>query len=251
MILMGMAIATLGAAYMLRSGASLAARAGAAATARAGELGVIGALAALMSMLLLFLDAALANLYLSFFGLPISVFPLMVGIFGMFALTAVVRAVPWPGAASVAVGVYYLLDLLVFLAVPPLTDALVVAEHQTYRSGPPQLVVVSAVWPLSLIVAAVLLDIAARRVRRRRLTGTAASRPLLLAAVLGTILVPLLDPFFLSRGLSRVTKGGLGHHGLLLVVVVLLLALLLGAAAAWLGGRVGVDVGDSMAATGR
>ena len=251
MILMGMAAAALGTAYMLRSSAVLAARAGQAARARAGELGTIVALGLLTSMLLLFLDAALANLYLVLAGLRVSVFPLMLGAFGMFPLAVALRSVPWPRAATAAVVVYYALDLVTFLAIPPLTNALVVAEHQTYRVGPPHVVVVSLVWPLSLIVAGVLLDVAAGYARRRRLRSTAAYRPVLAAAVAGTPLVAVLDPFFVSRALARGAGRGLGQHGVLLALVLLIVALLLGALSAWIAGRAGLEMGDSLAVAER
>jgi len=235
MIITGMAIAALGAAYMLLSAANLAAASGAAWPARAGRVGAPIAAAVLLCVLMFYLDAAFDDAAFHLGGVTINTFPLMVGLFGGFAFALVVRA--WPGrfaATGVAV-VFYLVDALVYLVVPPLTDALVAVEHETYRRGHPGYVVMSLLWPFTLIVAAALIDLAAGFARRRGWSGTRADRAILAAAAVGLVLVAALDPLYLGITLDA------GNY------LTLAAALLIGAAGAWAGGRLGLDTGASLA----
>jgi hypothetical protein len=165
----------------------------------------------------------------------------MVGAFGGFALALVAAAWPWRFAATGVALAFYLIDAAVFLAVPPLTDALVVAEHQSYRRGHPAIVVVSFLWPLTLIVAAALIDLAIGIARRRGWTATQTTARVRWAAALGGFLVPLLYPIYVSFGLSNARDDFAGP-----AVVAVALALLLGAAGSWLGSWLGLEVGSSL-----
>ena len=173
----------------------------------------------------------------------------MCGGFGAFPLAIAARAHPWRWAASGIAAVYCALDLLLFLAVPPLTDALVVAEQQTYRNGRPQMVVVSVIWPLSLIVAAVLIDLAARAARQHAWPYRLARRRIVLAATIGFVLVPLLDPWFeLLSFKTFVTRLSLSGAA---IPVTFVASLALGALGALVASWLGADVGESLRGTER
>src|SRR5260370_34083865 len=173
----------------------------------------------------------------------------MCGGFGAFPLAIAARAHPWRWAASGIAAVYYALDLLLFLAVPPLTDALVVAEQQTYRNGRPQMVVVSVIWPLSLIVAAVLIDLAARAARRHAWPYRLARQRIVLAATIGFVLVPLLDPWFeLLSFKTFVTRLSLSGAA---IPVTFVASPALGALGALVASWLGADIGESLRGTER
>jgi hypothetical protein len=257
MIITGMSIVALGAAYMLLSGVNLLAiqpeapaetpteaQTSNAGLALAGHVGVVIASAVMLCVLLFYLDASFSNAALHLFGLMISTYPLMVGAFGAFALCLVVRAWPAPFAALKVAAVFYAIDALVFLVVPPLTDALARAEHESYRRGvAPSIVVMSWLWPLTLFIAAALIDWAAWRARRRDLSLAAANRLIVAAAVVGLVLVALLDPLYFAMALAALSRGDLTAGGLISFVG----ALILGGLGAWGGSRLGLDIGAALA----
>jgi hypothetical protein len=238
-----MAVAALGAGYMLLSGANLArtTNANGAQLAQAGRIGLTAAAGAMLCALLFFLDAAFRDAAITIGPARINTFPLMVGAFGGFALTLVAAAWPWRFAATGVALVYYLIDLVVFLVVPPITDALVVAEHQTYLDGGrPTLVVVSWLWPLALIVGAAAIDLAFWLAQRRGMPPSTTKRWVIVAAVVGLALTVLVDPLYLAIGvLAPMQFGGAG-------VLLALAALLLGALGAWGGSWLGLELGASL-----
>jgi hypothetical protein len=238
-IITGMSIAALGAAYMLLSGANLAKAIGATVAARAGRIGATVAVAAMLFALLFYLDASFDAAAIPLGNASINTFPLMVGAFGGFALTLVAAGWPSRFAATGVALVYYLIDALVFLAVPPLTDALVVAEHQSYRHGVrPSLVVVSWLLPLTLIVGAAAIDLAFGYARRKGLPVSTTKRLVIVTAVIGLVLTALLDPLYIAIGVLSSRQGG----GPLLALA----ALLLGGLGAWGGSWLGLEVGASL-----
>ncbi|HEY7984745.1 MAG TPA: hypothetical protein VID73_11290 [Ktedonobacterales bacterium] len=241
MIVSGMAFAALGVAAWLLSAATHATRAGAAGAARAAGLGALLAGAVAAGTLLLFLDAAFGRMQLNLFGLPLNVFPVMCAGFGAFPLAVVARAHPWRWAASSAAAGFYALDLLLFVAIPPLTDALVRAEQQTYRNGAPGIVVVSLIWPLTLILGALALDLTVGAARRRGWSASTTRRRLALAAAAGFTLVVLLDPWFtLASFRTFVARLGLaGATVPLSYVASVALGMLAALAAGWLGAATG------------
>ncbi|HEV2235921.1 MAG TPA: hypothetical protein VGR57_04585 [Ktedonobacterales bacterium] len=245
MIISGMAFAALGVAAWLLSAAQHATRAGAAGAARAGELGALLAGAVAAGTLLLFLDAAFGRMEINLFGLPLNVFPVMCAGFGAFPLAVVARAHPWRWAACLTAAGFYALDLLVFFAIPRLTDALVVAEQQTYRFDRPRFADVSLLWPITLIIGALALDLAVRAARRRGWSAVATRRRLALAAAVGFTLVVLLDPWF-TLGSFRNFVAHLELKGAMRLASYLA-SLALGALAGLVAGWLGAATGESLA----
>jgi hypothetical protein len=244
MIVSGMAFAALGVAAWLLSSAHLATRAGAAGAARAGYLGALLAFAVTAGTLLLLLDAAFGRMHLDLFGLPLDIFPVMCAGFGAFPLAAAARAHPWRWAASLVAAGFYALDLILYVAIPPLTDALVTAEQQTYLFGHPRIVIVAMVWPITLIIAALLLDLAVRMAQRRLWSDSATRRRLALAAGVGFTLVVLLDPWFtLASFHNFVARLGLAGP---VVPVSYVASVALGALAALVAGWLGAATGESL-----
>lgn len=240
-IITGMAVVALGAAYMLLSGANLAHTVGMTRLAPLGRVGLTVAAAAMVSALLFFLDAAFSNASLWLGGLRVDTYPLMVGLFAGFGLALVAAA--WPGrfAASSVALVFYALDLLVFVAVPPLTAALVVAEQQSYRHGPPAEVLVSVLWPLTLILLAGAIDLTMGLARARAWSWRRTVSVVRWAAATGTVLVVLLYPIYVPTSLAYARRFDDGHAAL-----ALLAAVVLGAAAGWLGSWLGLELGASL-----
>jgi hypothetical protein len=244
MIVSGMAFAALGVAAWLLAAARLASGAGAAAAARAGNLGALLALAVAAGTLLLFLDAAFGQMHLNFFGLPLDIFPVMAAGFGAFPLAIAARAHPWRWAATFVTAGFYAFDLLLFLTIPPLTDALVRAEHEAYRRGHPGTVVVSVIWPISLVAGALALDLVARAARRRGWSAADTCRRMAYAAAVGFTLVVLLDPWFTLASFRNFVDW-LGLEGAA-VRVTYVASVALGALAALVAAWLGAATGESL-----
>ena len=198
MFLVSMGAVALGAVYMLASGAHLAERAGLARAARLGNLGQVTAYAATLGLftLLLFdaLDADTPRL-LQLGPVAINVFPLLGGVLGSWLLSAAAQTVPGRRPALRVAAVYLLLPLVVLLFVGRATDWLAAAEGLTYRSDRADLHLpeVAFLWPLAPVIAALLLDRVAARLRRP--DGTLPWDPALLRALtICLVPIPVIGP---------------------------------------------------------
>jgi hypothetical protein len=251
MIISGMSIAAIGVAHLLLSGATLADGTTLAWFVRPARIGALVAIGAMLWALLFFLDASFDDAAIHLGPIVIDTYSLMVGGFGGFALALAVAAWPTRFTAVGVAAVYYVIDLAAFLLIPPLTEALRVAEGQVYKNGgPPPYVVVSYITPLLLIVAAVAIDRAATRARRAQVpaaqlrvrVGRASVVGLLVAAVLNLVYLPIVFSIVASQ------PNGLDALVALLACGV---ALGLGAAGAWLGSGLGLEIGKSLQARER
>jgi hypothetical protein len=243
MIISGMAIAALGVVHLLFSGANLASDTRLAGAARAARIGALVAIAAMLCALLFFLDASFDDAAINIGSITIDTYSLMVGGFGGFALALAVAAWPTRFTALGVAAAYYAIDLAAFLFIPPLTEALRVAENQVYRRGhPPTMVIVSWLMPVTFIIAAAAIDFAVHRARRAGLPAAALRRRIVWAAVVGLLLTVVLDPIYLLLSVRGLINGVGWVAGLL----VLAAGLALGAAGAWLGSGLGLDVGTSL-----
>lgn len=246
MIISGMSIAAYGVAHLLLSGANLAGGAWRVGAERAVRIGVSVALASMIWILFFFLDAAFGDAAIHLGGVDINTFALMIGGFGGFALALAVTAIPSRFAASGIVAAYYAIDLAVFLIVPPLTEAIRVAEHQSYLRGRhPQFVVVSFLAPILLIVAGVAIDFAVHRARRAHVSVAVLRKRVQWAAVIGLLLAALLSrlyvPFMIGTILSQDSTSQR-----LLAALAAVVALVLGGAGAWFGSGLGLDIGTAL-----
>ncbi|MGZ3602245.1 MAG: hypothetical protein ACXWQ5_21920, partial [Ktedonobacterales bacterium] len=179
-------------------------------------------------------------------GGAIDTFALMIGGFGGFALALAVTAVPSRFAASGVVAAYYAIDLAVFLFVPPLTEALRVAEHQTYRRGqPPQFVVVSFLAPILLILAGAAIDFTVQRARRAHAPAAALRRRVQRAAVVGLLLAVLLNLLYVPLMISTIVSQDSAPQTLLASLAVAA-ALVLGVTGAWFSSGLGLDIGTAL-----
>jgi hypothetical protein len=230
MIITGMSITALGAAYMLASATNLAIRdAAGKATVRSGYIGVTVGLATMMCNLMLFVFGAFSHT--GRIVLVINTFPLMVGGFGALALVAATRAIPWRAAATLVTAVYLFFDLVIFLYVPFATNALVGIEQQSYRPNASHNAIISLVWPISLIVAAIVIDLVSGRARRKQWSSRVINTRMISAVLIGFLAVSLLQPFFLFASRSLVSLG---------------VSLLVGVLGSWLGYWFGAGLGDSL-----
>ena len=233
MIITGMSITALGAAYMLASATNLAIRdAAGKATVRSGYIGVTVGLATMMCNLMLFVFGAFSRTGRIDLGiLVINTFPLMVGGFGALALVAATRAIPWRAAATLVTVVYLFFDLVIFLYVPFATDTLVGIEQQSYRPNASHNAIISLVWPISLIVAAIVIDLVSGRAQRKQWSSRVTNTRMISAVLIGFLAVSLLQPFFLFAARSLVSLG---------------VSLLVGVLGSWLGYWFGAGLGDSL-----
>jgi hypothetical protein len=246
MIITGMGIAAYGVAHLLLSGANLAGGTWQTGAARTARIGVSVALASMIWILFFFLDAAFDDAAIHIGGVDINTFALMIGGVGGFALALAVTAIPSRFAASGVVAAYYAIDLAVFLFVPPLTEAVRVAEHQAYRRGqPPQFVVVSFLAPILLIVAGAAIDFAVYRARRAHLPAAALRRRVQRAAVIGLLLAALLSRLYVPIMISTIVSQD-GTPLRLLASLAAVAALVLGGAGAWFSSGLGLDIGTAL-----
>src|SRR5437660_6240819 len=171
MFVASMGIVALGAAYMLSSAAHLAARIGTAGsgTRRAATLGLVLALATVLSLFtLLLFDAFKAGNFINLGFMSISVFPLLSGMLVAFTLVAAAYAIPWRWAATSVSACYLVLAGIMAVFVQPATDWLLTVERLKYRDNPAFTSIVALEWFLTPLVVAILIDVILRRARRKQ-----------------------------------------------------------------------------------
>ena len=240
MALVGFSVACLGVTYLLAEGARLAARQGAWGAARVGYAGVMVACATLLGILSILLPNALSTGYLRLGTLTFTVYPLMLGAFGMFVMMTAIRARPWLAAATSVVVVYLFIGLANSLLVPPLMALNLRLEQQNLLPHAPTASVVAVQWQYWLIIAAVLLDSVVWVAQRMGWSWRGTNRVTLVAASLGISLAALFYPLFLRTAQGR---GSLLHANVVLIVMV---SLLLGLLGIGIGNWVGTGIGESM-----
>jgi len=229
MFLAGTSLTALGAAYTLTSAAQIATEASAPGAARLAYGGAIVALATLLGTLtILLIDAYRGPL-----------FPVLSGLVVGWSLLAVKYAIPWRWAATLTTLGYLLIAIVVFIYVPPATNALVSSEHLAYLRGYPGVwSVVALGWPLAPLVCALLLDSVLPNARAPRLPTArlswAATAIMLLALVWAPVAHPIGVPI---RELAAIASP------------VGLIALVFGALGALVGVKLGELTGVSMQAT--
>ena len=140
MFVASMGLVALGAAYMLSSAAHLAIRLDAAGrgTRRAATLGVVLALATVLSLFTLLLFDALSGDHILTLGfMSLGIFPLLSGLLVAFTLVTAAYAFPWRWATTLVSVCYLALAGIMALFVQPATDWLLTVEHLRYREAPP------------------------------------------------------------------------------------------------------------------
>jgi len=238
MFVASMGIVALGAAYMLSSAAHLATRIGTdgSGTRRAATLGVVLALATVLSLFtLLLFDALAGKNHLNLGFMSLSVFPLLSGLLVAFTLVAAAYAIPWRWAATSVSACYLLLAAIMAVFVQPATDWLLTVERLTYRDNPPFTSVVALEWFLTPLVVAILIDVILRRARRKQWPQRKQTLILALTALLSGAL-PVVSIFPLFPVALAVQLGLVGY----------LSSLLLGLAGTYLGTLFGRNVGESI-----
>jgi hypothetical protein len=262
MVLAGFCLSCLGVAFMLAEGAQLAAHHGAKGAAHAGYAGLIVAFAILLGACTFFLLNALDMGFVSLGSLAFTVYPLMLGAFGMFVLVAARRALPWRATATSVVAVYLLFGLVSYLLVPQLMTLLLGIEQQHLLPGAPTVSVVAVQWQNWLIIPAVLLDLVVWVAQRRGWSLKLANMVTLVVASIGISLAALLYPLFLSTAQfysnpvrsvkisGELTKSAGGHALTNMphtsVVLIVVVSLLLGLLGVCVGNLFGAGIGESM-----
>src|SRR6266568_3767358 len=238
MFVASMGLVALGAAYMLSSAAHLAASAGTDSIGlkRAATLGVVLALATVLSLFTLLLFDALSRKNTIDLGfMSISVFPLLSGTLVAFTLVAAAYAIPWRWAATSVSVCYLLLAGIMAVFVQPATDWLLTVERLSYRENPPFTSLVALEWFLTPLVVAILIDVIMHRARRKQWS----QRKLTLMLALTALLSGVLPIMFIYPFLPVVLVLQLGIAGYPASV-------LLGLAGTYLGTLFGRNVGESL-----
>jgi hypothetical protein len=238
MFVASMGLVALGAAYMLSSAAHLATRRGAAGigTGRAATLGVVLALATVLSLFTLLLFDALSREHVLTLGsMSISVFPLLSGLLVAFTLVAAASAIPWRWAATSVSVCYLMLAGIMAVFVQPATDWLLTVEHLKYREAPLFTSVVALQWFITPLVVAILIDVLMRRAQRKQWSRRKLTLILALAALLSGVL-PVLIIYPLLPVALVVQMGIAGYMA----------SVLLGLAGAYLGTVYGRNIGESL-----
>jgi len=232
MIILGMGIVALGAAYMLMSATNLAVSAGVQRMVRVGYSGVIVAFAIVLCALTFFLIEASSSSHFIHLGfITISVFMFLPAVIGAWTFVSVKSALPWRWSATIVVILYYLFAIIVDLYVPRATSFLMITEGLTSRRGNVSVAILTFDWPLLPILAALVVDIVTRFAQRRnwsvkRLLLTEAT-----LALIGFIPLTLFNPTIFLRLASR-----LGIAGFIVSLLLGWGGSLLGA---WFGQRTG------------
>jgi hypothetical protein len=238
MFVASMGLVALGAAYMLSSAAHLAARRGTAGmgTRRAATLGVVLALATVLSLFtLLLFDALGRKNFIDLGFMSLNVFPLLSGLLVAFILVAAAFAIPWRWAATFVSLCYLVLAGIMAVFVQPATDWLLTVERLKYRDTPAFTSIVALQWFITPVVVAILIDVIMRRARRRQWSRRKLALVLALTALLAAAL-PVVSIFPLFPVVLAVELGAAGY----------LASVLLGLAGTYLGVLFGRNVGESL-----
>jgi hypothetical protein len=238
MFVASMGLVALGTAYMLSSTAHLAASIGTAArgTRRAATLGVVLALATVLSLFtLLLFDALEDKNFINLGFMSISVFPLLSGTLVAFTLVAAAYAIPWRWAASFVGICYLMLAGIMAVFVQPATDWLLTVERLQYRRIPPSTSIVALEWFLTPLVVGILIDVIMRRARRKQWSRRKVTLFLVLTAELaGMLPVVLIFPLL---PIALAVQFGLAGS---------LASALVGLAGTYLGTLFGRTIGESL-----
>ncbi|HKD76949.1 MAG TPA: hypothetical protein VKB76_15695, partial [Ktedonobacterales bacterium] len=183
--------------------------------------GVILALGTMLALLtILLFDAIRGPLY-----------PVLASFLAGWVLIAAKYSIPWRWSATMVAAIALVLVVIVFFFVPPLTDALVQSEGLVYLRGQPgQHAIIALEWPLLPLVTAILLDVtlAADNMKKGSLPWFA-----FLIVLISGLWIPA-DLALFHRAL--ITRGAMSD----------LIALVFGVLGAWVGARVGREMGLSL-----
>jgi hypothetical protein len=238
MFVASMGLVALGTAYMLSSAAHLASRIGVVGrgTRRVATLGVVLALATVLSLFTLLLFDALDRKNTIDLGfMNISVFPLLSGTLVAFTLVAAAYAIPWRWAATSVSVCYLLLAGIMAVFVQPATEWLRTVEGLQYRDMPTFTSIVALQWFITPLVVAILIDVFMRRARRKQWSQSKLTVILALTALLSAAL-PVVSIFPIYPVIFAMRLGIAGYLG----------SLLLGFAGTYLGTVFGRNVGESI-----
>jgi len=237
MFIVGMALVSLGCAYMLLSAAHLASREGKKGMLRIAHAGVIIAFATVLGLFTLLVIDAMGKpgtIHAGF--IVINVYPVLAALLLGWTLVAAVFVLPGRWIATRVVAVYLLFAVVMQGFVPAATGWLMAIEQLGFRdtSNNPGISLASVNWPLAPILAAVGIDIVIGLARRR---GWSAGRTLL--GVLPVILLGSM-PVIIMEPLQTLTLAGIvGGMGAVV-------SLLLGMSGAFIGGWFGRRTGEAM-----
>ncbi len=209
MIIMGMGIVALGAAYMLMSATNLAISAGVQRVVGLGYAGILLSFAITMCALTFFLiEAPSTNHFIHLGFITLSVFMFLPALLGSWTFVSVKGALPWRWSATTVVMIYYLFALIVDLYVPRATGLLMLTEGLSSRRPNPGVAVLSFDWPLLPILAALVIDLVTRFAQNhgwsfKRLMLTEAT-----LAMVGFIPLTLFNPLLILRLPNRLGIAG-------------------------------------------
>ena len=238
MFVASMGIVALGATYMLLSASHLAARIGPAGTGtrRASTLGVILALATMLSLFTLLLFDALKDENFIHLGFTwINLFPFLSSMLVAFTFVAAAYALPWRWSATCVAACYLLLAGIMAVFVQPATDWLLSLERLSYIETPPSTSSVALEWFWTPLLVALLIDVIMHQARRKQWLRSRLIPVLALVALLsGALPVALTSPFF---SVTLITQLGMVGY---------LSWLLLGLVGAYVGALYGQRAGESV-----
>lgn len=201
MILSGGALVPLGAAYIFISVAQLSDQTNDRRSQWLASFGAIVAFAAVMSIFTFLLaDATDDPGFIRFGSVTINLFPVLSGLLISWVLVTATQSLSWRWTATCIALAYLFFGALFQVFVPPATSSLVMVEHLVYRRELGDFANLSIVavrfWSLTPLLAAILIDLFARRaekkawsVRKRNLVFALVS---LIACLPIVVLVPIL-----------------------------------------------------------
>lgn len=188
MIISSMVLAGVGALYAIASELN---RLPAGGARRWAELSFLAALAVTFAALLLPLAQANTKEGLAqVAGVQVALYPVLLALALPFALLTAARVGGVPGSATLMALGFLALRQALLAFVPWAMGWAVAAEGFSYRAGAPSEVITPFSYPLGIVGAALLVDLAAWLVRAR---PAWRDRALLAAAALGSVLVTLWD----------------------------------------------------------
>jgi hypothetical protein len=212
MIIVGMALTGLGAAYLFASTANLATSIQASGSKRVAYLGMMIAFASTLSLFTLLTIDGLNDNHMLHLGFgAISFFPFLTGLLVSCILVASASLLPWRWAATSVFGITALFLIIDQLFIPPALTLLMQTEQLRFLSASrpaPPVSIVTWAWPLLTIIAAVLIDLVMHSAKKQSWSKRQLLIRLALAAFVCTIPVMISDLTVVTEVVSAAGVAG-------------------------------------------
>lgn len=244
MAISGLGFMALGAVFTLVSVAKMATSLHANQEKRAAYSGAVVAMAtSLATLSVLTAEGIDPDKFIQLGFTSIDLFPVLQGLLLGALLVATAYALPWRWAATSVVGVVMLFMGINQLVVPPALTWLMQVEQLTFRaihrSTPPSLAALTFIWPVLMLISAILIDMLIQLARKQPISRWQPGLMLGGAVLIGCFPLTLENPLAIVDTLAN-----LNMLGIVLTLALTFLAI-------YVGIQLGQNIGKTMSVSER